>query len=103
MKRVVLIAAALLGYAVAAHADNAVYTSKQSRSDAELQAAGQYCDQRLGPVKNGAVTSPQYKKCMLNRGWRYQYTTRENTWIDPETGDTCHDILGGLGSSCGNF
>jgi hypothetical protein len=45
---------------------------------------------------------------MQSRGWRYQSTARVHTapvhtWIDPDTGDTCHDILGGLGSSCGNF
>jgi hypothetical protein len=103
MKRIVLVALVLLGGAMTAQADNSFYTSKTPRSDTELQAAGQYCDQLLGTVKNGAVTSARYKKCMLKQGWRYRNTTRDKTWIDPETGDTCHDILGGLGSSCGNF
>ena len=80
----------------------------RSRSDADLQAAGDYCDQQLGPVHNGEITSPRYKQCMLSRGWRYRSTAREptssaHTWIDPDTGDTCHAILNGLGSSCGNF
>jgi hypothetical protein len=103
MKRMALVAVLLLGGGIAAHADTSVYTSKYPRSDADLQAAGDYCDQRLGSVKNGENTPPKYKQCMLSRGWRYRSTTREHTWIDPDTGDTCHDILGGLGSSCGNF
>jgi hypothetical protein len=104
MKRLIVLTTVLmLGGAVNAYADTSVYTSRQPRSDADLQAAGQYCDQRLGPVQNGEATPAAYKRCMLNRGWRYQHTTREHTWIDPDTGDTCHDILGGLGSSCGNF
>jgi hypothetical protein len=110
MKRLVLVAVLLLGAGVSARADNSVYvyTSKTPRSDADLQAAGSYCDGRLGPVMNGEITPARYKQCMLSRGWRYQSTTRVrtppvHTWIDPDTGDTCHDILGGLGSSCGNF
>jgi hypothetical protein len=103
MERVFLITVLLLGGALSAHADTSVYTSKYPRSDADLQAAAQYCDLRFGQVKNGELTPSQYKTCMLSRGWRYQHTTREKTWIDPDTGDTCHDILGGLGSSCGNF
>ena len=108
MKRLVLIAVLLLSAGVSAQADTSVYISKTPRSDADLQAAGSYCDQRLGPVMNGAITSARYKQCMLSRGWRYQRTARVHaapvhTWIDPDTGDTCHDILGGLGSSCGNL
>ena len=109
MKRVVTAAVLLLGTVFSAHADTSVYTSRPPRSDAELQVAGQACDQQLGPVRNGAATSPQYRRCMAGFGWRYQRTVRErsqpskDTWIDPETGDTCHEILGGLGSSCGNF
>jgi hypothetical protein len=103
MKRVVLVTVLLLGGGFTAHADTSTYTSKIPRSDADLQAAGDYCDQMLGPVHNGEITPPRYKQCMLSRGWRYQSTTRERTWIDPDTGDTCHDILGGIGSSCGNF
>jgi Tfp pilus assembly protein PilE len=108
MKRIFVVAVLLFASAAYAEADNSVYTSKCSNSDADLQAAAQYCDQQLGTVKNGEITPAPYKKCMASRGWRYQYTTRapaasEHTWIDPDTGDTCHDILGGLGSSCGNF
>jgi hypothetical protein len=103
MKHLILVAVMLLGGGIAAHADTSTYTSKTPRSDADLQAAGQTCDQRLGPVKNGESTPAPYKRCMLSLGWRYRSTTRQHTWIDPDTGDTCHDILGGLGSSCGNF
>jgi hypothetical protein len=103
MKRLVLVTMLLLGGGIAAHADTSTYTSKIPRSDADLQAAGDYCDQMLGPVHNGEITPLKYKRCMLSRGWRYQSTAREHTWIDPDTGDTCHDILGGVGSSCGNF
>jgi hypothetical protein len=107
MKRLVTAAIVLVGTLSAANADSSLYTSRQGKSDADLQAAGAACDLQLGPVMNGAVTSPQYKRCMAGYGWRYRRTVRErndpHTWIDPETGDTCHDILGGLGSSCGNF
>jgi hypothetical protein len=103
MKRLVLVTLLLLGGGIAAQADTSTYTSKIPRSDADLQAAGDYCDQMLGPVQNGEITPTKYKRCMLSRGWRYQSTAREKTWIDPDTGDTCHDILGGAGSSCGNF
>jgi hypothetical protein len=108
MKRTVLVAALVLGASLSAHADNTVYNNilKRPRGDDALHADGLYCDQRVGPDKNGVPTSAAYRKCMLGRGWRFQYTTRtkpEKTWIDPETGLRCHDILGGAGSSCSNF
>jgi hypothetical protein len=112
MKRLVLVTLLLLDGGLAAHADTSTYTSKIPRSDADLQAAGDHCDQMLGPVHNGEITPLKYKRCMLSRGWRYQSTAREQssghtssgqTWIDPDTGDACHDILGGIGSSCGKF
>ena len=56
MKRLVLVTVLLLGAGISAHADTSVYTSKTPRSDADLQAAGPYCDQRLGPVMNGEIT-----------------------------------------------
>src|SRR4249919_657663 len=98
MKRMVLVTILLLGGALNAQADTSTYNNicKEQRGDYELQIDAQYCDQRLGPVMNGANTSARYKKCMLSRGWRYERTNREHTWIDPETGLTCRDILGGL-------
>jgi hypothetical protein len=108
MKRTILVAVLVLGAGLGAQADNTVYnnTLKRPRGDAELQADGHYCDQRVGPDKSGVPTSAAYKRCMLSRGGRVQYRTRtkpEKTWIDPETGLTCRDILGGAGSSCSNF
>jgi hypothetical protein len=108
MIRIVLAAFFVLGGALHAQADNTVYRNvlKTPRGDDALHADGRYCDQRVGPDRNGRPTTARYKKCMLSRGWRYQsttYTKREKTWIDPETGLTCRDILGGLGSSCSNF
>ena len=49
-------------------------------------------------------TPAVYKQCMLTGD--YQSVKREpapQTWIDPDTGLTCHDILGGFGSECLNF
>ena len=105
MKRLTLIALLLLGGALAAQADTTHYTNllKQPRGDDALSADASYCDQRVGSDRNGVATSPAYKRCMRSRGWRYDYTKVERTWIDPETGLTCHDILGGLGSACSNF
>jgi hypothetical protein len=105
MKRTILVTMLLLGAGLAARADTTVYTNmlKQPRGDDALHADTQYCDQRVGADKNGVATSARYKSCMRGRGWRYDHTTVEHTWIDPETGLTCHDILGGAGSSCSNF
>jgi hypothetical protein len=108
MKRLVLVAVLLLGAGLSAHADNVTYNNilKQPRGDDQLHEDGYYCDSLVGPDRNGVPTSAAYKKCMLSRGWRYQFTKREaapKTWIDPDTGLTCHDILDGLGSSCSNF
>ncbi len=98
MKRIVLIAALLLGTGLSAHADTVTYHNvlKQPRNNDQLHEDGYYC----------VPTSTAYKQCMLSRGWRYQFVKREpaqKTWIDPDTGLTCHDILGGFGSECSNF
>jgi len=105
MKRLALVAVLLLGGAIAAHADVSHYTNllKQPRSDDVLHADAEYCNQRVGRDLNGAPTTAGYKRCMRGRGWRYDYTRVEKTWTDPETGLTCHDILGGFGSVCSNF
>ena len=73
---------------------------KTSRNNDQLHQDGYYCDAQVGPDKNGVPTPAAYKQCMLSRGWRYQSVKREpapQTWIDPDTGLTCHDILGGFG------
>jgi hypothetical protein len=108
MKRAVLVVAFILSTGLSAHADNTVYNNilKRHRGNAELHADGLSCDQIVGPDRNGVPTSTRYKRCMLSHGWRFQYTTRtprQKTWTDPETGLTCHAILGGLGSACSNF
>jgi hypothetical protein len=105
MKRLALVTLMLIGGVAAAQADMSHYTNllKQPRGDYELHADNAYCDDRIGPDLNGVPTSAAYKRCMRTRGWRFDYTHVRKTWIDPDTGDTCHAILGGLGSSCGNF
>jgi len=108
MTRMVLIAALLLGTALSAHADMVTYHNilKAPRNDDQLHQDGYYCDAQVGPDKNGVPTAAAYKRCMLGRGWRYQSIKREpapKTWIDSDTGPTCHEILNGFGSECLNF
>jgi hypothetical protein len=102
MKRLILITMLLMSGAVAAQADTSVWTAKQPRSDADLAAAGQFCDYRVGHDVNGVPTTSAYKKCMLSRGWIYQRTERNDTWVNHH-GLTCHSILNGFGSECSNF
>ncbi len=104
MKRYAVACLLLLGSVAAAKADKSIYDDmrKQHRSDDALNVDAEYCDQRVGAVMNGDVTPPQYKKCMLSRGWKYRRTERERTWIDPDTGLRCKDI-GDDTSWCSNF
>jgi len=105
MKRFVLATVLVLAGAAAAHADMSHYTNllKQPRDNDQLATDARYCDGTVGPDRNGVPTSAAYKRCMRGGGWRFDYTKAEKIWIDPDTGDVCHEILGGLGSSCGNI
>ncbi len=107
MKYLVLAILVLAASAAGADADTDHWTStlKHPPAGQARSAAidGDYCNQVAGPNLNGRPTPPAFKRCMASRGWRYQGTTREKTWIDPDTGLTCHDILDGFGSACSNF
>jgi hypothetical protein len=92
MKRLIIAIAFALGAAVSAHADTSTYywQGKGGRADEQLQAAARLCDQRYGVVENGAITSANYKRCMLKQGWKYGNTARVRTYISPDTGMSCH-------------
>jgi hypothetical protein len=97
MKRIILSLAFALSAVVGAHADTSTYIwqGKGPWSDAQLQAAAQVCDQHYGVIENGVITSASYKRCMLNQNWKYQSTARVKTYIDPDSGMSCHDEGGG--------
>ena len=78
---------------------------KTPRNNDQLHQDGYIATRRWGRTDRRADAGG-FKQCMLGRGWRYQSVKREpapQTWIDPDTGLTCHDILGGFGSECSNF
>jgi hypothetical protein len=102
MKRTMLAAAALfLASAFTAQADIDHWKpTTRNDSDAAMNAAAYACGQQVGRHLNGAPMSPQYKRCMAQHGWRYQYTHREPTWTDAD-GLTCHSE--GIASVCSNF
>ena len=91
-----IVAVALILISGAAHADTSTYVwqGKGPWSDADLQAAARVCDGRFGVVQNGDVTSSAYKRCMLNQKWKYQSTARVRSYIDNDTGMSCHDENG---------
>jgi len=82
--------------------------TRHHRDDVTLNADAGSCSAQFGPDLNNAPTSQPYKRCMRSHGWVLQRVIKEpdESWIDPDTGDTCHDLkLNGtvIGSSCGNF
>jgi hypothetical protein len=93
MKRIIIAIAFAFGAVVSAHADTSTYyrQGKGGWTDEQLRAAARLCDQRYGVVQNGAITSANYKRCMLKQGWKYGSTARVRTDINPDTGMSCHD------------
>ena len=96
MKRTILSILFVLGAVIGARADTSTYywQGKGPWNDAQLQAAAQVCDQHYGVVENGAITSANYKRCMLKQGWKYGSTARVQTYIDSDTGMSCRDVGG---------
>jgi hypothetical protein len=99
MKRIMLVAALLLGGAMTAQADTTHWTAVHpGQGDAQVLSAGRVCDVQYGAEQYGPP-SAVYKKCMRAQGWIYTDTTRDDTWVN-RRGMVCHPILNGGGSEC---
>jgi hypothetical protein len=91
-----------------AHADTDRWDSVgRPRSDAQLAAAADACEKQVGANRNGAPTTPAYRRCMLTRGWRYLRTERasnDGQWWDPNQNLWCwhSTFLGVPSTQCSN-
>ena len=108
MKRMVLIAALLLGTSLSANADAVTYHSilKAPRNDDQLHQDGYSCDAQVGPDENGVPTSAAYKQVhaqpRLALSVRQARAGAENLdrfghWADLPR------YSNGFGSECSNF
>lgn len=88
------------GNASAASGNDYAYINvkKQPRGNQALHVDGNYCDNKVGIVANGAVTLAGYNKCMLGRGWKYKSARhtapsvkRGHMWWDSELGTMRED------------
>ena len=108
MKRMVLIAALLLGTGLNAHADTVTYHNilKPPRNDDQLHRtvtiATRRSDRTGTACRRRRLTN---NACSAAAGAisPSSASRRRKTWIDSDTGLTCHEILDGFGSECSNF
>jgi hypothetical protein len=122
MQRAVIVSVLLFCGCVSARADHRemmyydlIRTDGKPRSEAVYKENLAFCYDQTGadPTLDDTRT---FKQCMLGRGYRWQYThmmrdrpapaavKREKTWIDPETGLTCHHgtFMGVASANCSN-
>jgi len=99
MRRIILVAALLLGGAISARADTDIYSGQGSNDD--MNAAVRQCRQQWGEPALGIPPNDDFKKCMSQLGWTYVRTQHDGNWT--EGGQHCHYILNGFGSECSAF
>jgi hypothetical protein len=79
-------------------------TTGRNRADAVLDADSTACQTPLPPGAVLRPPGPEFQSCMRARGWRFVSASGPSYWKDPDNeGMICHDILGGVGSSCSNY
>jgi hypothetical protein len=78
--------------------------ARGDRSAELLKADAEACQRQLDAGDVLRPPGPAYQACMRTRGWSYVSSSGPSYWKDPNhEGLMCHDIMGGLGSSCANF